>query len=129
VSERRCRVCGSDAVRGLADGWYCDTDACLMQRTRQLRIDVRAPRAPGAYCAPTRCYCGLLDCPAIGSFVIVEPAPELWRGPLHVDATLTRAETLRRRMLRNAETTHLPRAERIRAEWDSRDEETWIDKL
>lgn len=111
------------------DGWYCDADACLMQRTMGLRLDPRQPRAPGGYCAPTRCYCGELTCPAISSFRIIEPAPELWRGELHLAAHESRAETLRRRMLRNAEQTMLPRAERIRAEWDARDEETWIDRM
>lgn len=129
-NERRCRVCGGVATFGWPDGWYCsEQGACIEQREWGRRLDPAAPLAPSRSCAPTRCYCGSSSCSAAASYRLTVPAVELWRGQLHVAAHESRAVTLERRMLRNAEQRQLPRAERIRAEWDTRDEETWIDRM
>lgn len=134
LEQLRCRVCGGAAARGWFDGWYCDDDACIEQRTLGRKLDMRQPRPPAAYCAPTRCYCGELDCPAIASYIIVNPAPELWRGELHAAAADERksrhARELERRAAARAQHGLAnPALDRIRSEWDTRGEDTWIDRL
>lgn len=83
-----CRVCGVDAVVGCRDGWYCAATECLDQRTVGRNVNPLRARVPGAYCAPNRCYCGLVGCPAIATyrFLLVHPTvaaveDEPWAEP------------------------------------------------
>lgn len=83
--------------------------------------------APGRWCAPTRCYCGHKACPAYVTGW-VPPVRHLPTPPPR-NALEARVLAIAAKPGKDSPPAALAHAERLRAEWDDRDTDTWIDRL